>query len=149
MEKVELTNMCMIYDNNGNVLVQERNKNWKGIAFPGGHVDKGESLVASTIREIFEETGLTISNLELCGIKNWYDHDKDYRYMVFLYKTNQFKGELTEFCNEGRNFWMPFNKLKKTQLSSSFDVSIDVIYGSEATELFYEYIENQWVKKVY
>ena len=72
MEKVEFTNMCMIYDDSGNVLVQERTKSWKGIAFPGGHVDIGESFVESTIREIKEETNLDISDLELCGIKIWY-----------------------------------------------------------------------------
>lgn len=33
-EKIELTNMCMIYDNDGNVVVQEKlNKNWGGITF--------------------------------------------------------------------------------------------------------------------
>lgn len=30
-----LTNMCMIYDNEGNILVQKRiNPNWPGICFP-------------------------------------------------------------------------------------------------------------------
>lgn len=32
-----LTNMCMIQDVlTGKVLVQKRQKNWKGYAFPGG-----------------------------------------------------------------------------------------------------------------
>ncbi len=36
-EKVELTNMCMVYDNDGNILVQDRvQKDWSGITFPGG-----------------------------------------------------------------------------------------------------------------
>lgn len=31
-EKIEFTNMCMIYDNDGNVVVQEKvNKKWGGI----------------------------------------------------------------------------------------------------------------------
>ena len=54
-EKIELTNMCMIYDNDGNVVVQEKlNKNWGGITFPGGHVETGESFVDSVIREVKE-----------------------------------------------------------------------------------------------
>ena len=38
--KIILTNMCMVYDNNGNILVQDRvSKDWPGINFPGGHVE--------------------------------------------------------------------------------------------------------------
>lgn len=66
-----LTNMCMVYDN-GNILVQDRlNKNWPGVTFPGGHVENGESFAQSVIREVYEETGLTIEHPVLCGIKSW------------------------------------------------------------------------------
>ena len=42
-ETVVLTNMCMIYDHEGNVLVQDRlDPNWPGVTFPGGHVEAGE-----------------------------------------------------------------------------------------------------------
>ena len=62
-EMVELTNMCMVEDGRGNVLVQNRlDPNWSGIVYPGGHVDAGESITASVIREIREETGLTIEH---------------------------------------------------------------------------------------
>ena len=58
-ETVELTNMCMVEDGKGNVLVQNRlGPNWSGIVYPGGHVEAGESITASVIREIREETGL-------------------------------------------------------------------------------------------
>ena len=87
---VELTNMCMIYDDKGNVLVEEKLvQNSKGLIFPGGHVESNESVVDSMIREIQEETGLTISNLQFCGIKDWIEFDGS-RYMVFLYKTNTY-----------------------------------------------------------
>ncbi len=72
-EAVVLTNMCMI-TNGSKILVQERkDSNWPGIVFPGGHVEQGESIVASVIREVEEETGLTILDLELCGVQNWTD----------------------------------------------------------------------------
>ncbi len=92
-ETVIITNMCMVY-NNGKVLVQDRvDSNWKGITFPGGHVDKGESFTDAVIREVFEETGLTISAPQLCGIKDWPEEDGS-RYIVLFYKTDKFVGEL-------------------------------------------------------
>ena len=67
-EKVILTNMCMVYDNKGNILVQERvNKDWPGITFPGGHVEPRESFVRSVIREVREETGLTVETTPETG----------------------------------------------------------------------------------
>src|SRR5699024_11910600 len=35
---------------------------WSGAALPGGHIEPHESLVESVIREIKEETGLTIKH---------------------------------------------------------------------------------------
>lgn len=81
----------MVYDQNGNVLVEKKilPNGSTGLIFPGGHVEHQESVVGSMIREMYEETGLTISNLEFCGIKEWIEFDGS-RYMVFLYKTSSF-----------------------------------------------------------
>lgn len=68
-EQAIFTNMCMIENEKGQILIQDRQKaNWPGVTFPGGHVEKGESFCASVIREVKEETGLVISNPVLCGI---------------------------------------------------------------------------------
>ena len=75
-ETVTLTNMCMVYDDAGNVLVQDKvDKKWSGLTFPGGHIEKGESFVDSVIREVFEETGLTIEKPRICGTKDWLRDD--------------------------------------------------------------------------
>ena len=72
-EVVTLTNMCMIYDDDGNVLVQDKiDPDWKGITFPGGHVEKGESFVDSVIREIKEELGIDIKVKKLMYKLNTY-----------------------------------------------------------------------------
>ena len=61
-QKVILTNMCMIFDGT-KLLVQEKvGKGFNGITCPGGHVEPGEPIVDSVIREIKEETGLTIKS---------------------------------------------------------------------------------------
>jgi len=82
-EEAELTNMCMISDGKGNVLVQNKvnNPNWSGWNFPGGHVEKGEYVTPSVIREMKEETGLTIENPRLCGIKEFHKLKDGKRYI--------------------------------------------------------------------
>lgn len=104
-EKAIFTNMCMIYDDDGNILIQDRlNKNWPGVTFPGGHVELMESFHDSVIREIKEETGLTIRHPQLCGIKQ-FQTDQNERYIVLFYKTNEFQGELKS-SREGEVFWI-------------------------------------------
>ena len=62
--ETELCNMCMITDSLGRVLVQDRlpkpTNPWSGLTFPGGHVEPGEPVVASVIREVPGETALTV-----------------------------------------------------------------------------------------
>ena len=91
-EPVELMNMCVLR-RGSKVLVQDRtDPNWPGVAFPGGHVEKGESFTDSVIREVQEETGLTISSPRLCGIKDWCEDGV--RHVVLLYRAEQFTGML-------------------------------------------------------
>lgn len=98
--------MCIIYDDQGNVLVEKKLvQNSKGLIILGGHVENNKSVVDSMIQEIQEETGLTISNLKFCGIKDWIEFDGS-RYMVFLYKTNVFSGKI-QSSSEGDIFWIP------------------------------------------
>lgn len=134
---VELTNLCMVYDDDGNVLVEEKvGKNYRGLIFPGGHVELGEAFNDSVIREIKEETGLTISNLEFCGIKDWVEFDGS-RYMVFLYKTNQFSGDIIS-SNEGKVFWMPLEKLRKAENKLwHMDQMLELFCGNTYSELYF------------
>ena len=107
MPNIELTTQVMIQNPaTGEVLVQDRLLSWKGLAFPGGHVDRGESIYGCAVREIREETGLTIANLQSCGMIHWHNIETGDRYFVFLYKTSDYAGELIPEMEEGRHFWM-------------------------------------------
>ena len=66
----------MVYDNQGNILVQDRlDPDWPGVTFPGGHVEPGESFTKAVIREVWEETGLIIEHPRLCGLKQFPEED--------------------------------------------------------------------------
>ena len=139
---VELTNMCMIYDDQGNVLVEEKLvHNSKGLIFPGGHVESNESVAESMIREIKEETGLTISDLQFCGIKDWIEFDGS-RYMVFLYKTNTYSGSI-QSSSEGKIFWMPLEELKAKETLWHLDMMLEIFEGNGVSELYFNRNENK------
>ena len=70
-ENVELTVLCLIHKDNRYLLQDRIKEDWKGLTLPGGHIEKGESIVDAVIREMKEETGLTIHNPKLCGVKQF------------------------------------------------------------------------------
>ena len=132
----ELTNMIMIENpENGEVIVQKRVKYWKGITFPGGHIEKRESYVNSVIREAKEETGLDIFNPELCGIVHWCHNDTDKRYFVLLFKTTEYSGTLLDKTEEGEVFWATKESLESLELSPNFDKYLKV-FLSDKIEAF-------------
>jgi len=141
----ELTNMCMVYEGS-RVLVQERRPEhgWPGVTFPGGHVEPGESITQSVIREVFEETGLTIAHPKLCGVKNWMEDDGS-RYIVFLYKCDEFSGELKS-SEEGKVFWAERNDLPSMNLSSGMEETFQPFFREDISELSYyrEDPNNDW-----
>ena len=139
-ELTKLTNMCMVSDGNGNVLVQNRNDpNWSGLSFPGGHVEPGESFVESVIREVKEETGLTVENPALCGVKQFQTLD-GIRYIVFLFKADTFSGQLTG-SSEGDVMWIPLKDWKSYRWIPDFADILKIYQDDRINELFYERID--------
>ena len=146
-EQAIFTNLCMVYDHDGNILVQDRkDPSWPGLCFPGGHVELGESFVESVIREVWEETGLAIENPKLCGTKQFQTR-KGERYVVFFYKTDRFSGNLKS-SDEGEVFWIPRTDLHKYTLCDDFPDMVRVFEEDDLSE-FYYYTENgDWKLKL-
>ena len=130
------TNMCMIEDDQGRVLVQKRlDPTWPGISFPGGHVEPGESFVEAVIREVKEETGLTICHPRMVGVKQWQRKDGS-RYVVLLFRTAEFTGELQD-SEEGPVFWIHTAELFKQELAPGFAETVQVFVDDKITEHYY------------
>lgn len=142
-ELAEFCVLCMLSDGNGNVLVQDRNDpGWPGVCFPGGHVEKGESFTAAAIREVREETGLTMENPRLCGVKQ-FQNRHDARYVVFFYKADRFHGILTS-SDEGEVFWVSKDKLQEYPLVEDFMDMFRVMESPDLSEFYYYKLEDTW-----
>jgi 8-oxo-dGTP diphosphatase len=124
------------------ILLQNRVKtDWRGYCFPGGHVEPGESIVDSVIREMQEETGLTVRNPKLCGIKQ-FPIDGG-RYLVFLFKTDEFAGELSS-SEEGRVEWIHRKDLPNIAAVSDFMDMLKVFDRDDLTEFQYVVNADAW-----
>lgn len=138
-EKAIFVNMCMITHEDKVLVIDRQKPDWPGVTFPGGHVEQGESFVEAVIREVQEETGLTIEDPVLCGTKQ-FQTDSDARYVVLFYKASRFSGEL-KASDEGEVFWIHRKDLGKYPLSMDMEAMVQVM-ESETLSEFYYYQEN-------
>lgn len=140
-EKVELTNLCLIR-RGSDILLQDRVKDdWRGLALPGGHVEPGESIVDSVIREMKEETGLTIRDPKLRGLKQF--PIEGGRYLVFLFEALEFDGQLHE-SEEGAVRWYPRDQVKDLPTVDDLEELICVIEREELSEFIYLPRDGGW-----
>lgn len=140
-ENVELTALCLIYQGDRYLLQDRIKEDWRGMTLPGGHIEPNESITDAVIREMKEETGLTIHKPKLCGVKQF--PIENGRYIVFLFKTDQFEGEIVS-SDEGKMLWVSKNDLTNYNLVPDFDSLIEVMLSDELTEFQYVVKNDVW-----
>ncbi len=129
------------------VLDKVKKYGWEGLTFPGGHVEKVESITESVIREAKEETNLDIENIKYVGMISWYDIDNNDRIVGFLYETDDFSGELIKENIEGTLEFIDYEELKNMDGHSDSMGEIFAIYDGEYSEIVLYYEDNKCVKK--
>jgi len=134
-ERVELTCLVMLTGPDGRMLLEDRlDPEWGGVCFPGGHVEPGESFVRAAIREMREETGLTVKDPVLCGIKQ-FPIDGG-RYIVLFFRSYEYSGTLQE-SPEGPVFWARPRELEGRRLSNNFKEMLSVFTDPEKSEMIW------------
>lgn len=103
-----LTTLCYIEKEDSYLMLHRIKKEkdinkdkWIGV---GGHFEAGESPEECLLREVYEETGLTLVSWRLRGIITFSTDVYETEYM-FLYTADRYTGSLTE-CNEGTLEWV-------------------------------------------
>ena len=113
-----LTTLCYI-EKDGCYLMLHRisKKNdinrdkWIGV---GGHFEGGESPEECLLREVKEETGLTLTDYRFRGIVTFVSDDDPPEYMC-LYTATGFYGDMIS-CDEGTLEWVPFSRISELNL---------------------------------
>ena len=150
------TTLCYIQKENSFLLLYRNKKKqdpnackWIGI---GGHIEEGETPDQCIVREVKEETGLTLTYYYSCGIVHfksemWEDED------MYLYLADGYEGELIEECDEGElrfvekseipalPMWEGDTYFLKALLEGRRDINMTLIYkgkgdGEHLEEVF-------------
>lgn len=119
---------------------------WCGLTFPGGHVETGESVTASAIREIREEAGLTVSRLRMCGIVEWEvpanhtrqtstDDIPGSKYIVSMFRTSAFSGELKSSA-EGWMEWMTLEEMRSGRMAPHMEEYLRVLLEDDVPQAY-------------
>ena len=110
---MKMTTLCYI-EQDEKFLMLHRNKGkddpndgkWIGV---GGHMEKGESPEECLLREVFEETGLSLTKYQFRGLITFISDEAE-REEMCLFTANEFEGELHD-CEEGELAWVPKEKV--------------------------------------
>ena len=118
MGKSPMTTLCYIEKDDSYLMLHRVSKKndvnkdkWIGV---GGHFEEGESPDECLMREVYEETGLTLTSHRFRGIVTFSQEGYGTEYMC-LYTADGFEGELSD-CDEGCLEWVPKKDIPKLNL---------------------------------
>ncbi|MBE5894235.1 MAG: 8-oxo-dGTP diphosphatase [Lachnospiraceae bacterium] len=143
--KTVLTTLCYI-ERDGKYLMLHRNKKendinegkWIGV---GGKFEFGETPEECMVREVMEETGLTVNAYTYRGLVTFVQEGVECEYM-HLFTVEEYTGEPTE-CEEGTLAWVEKEKVLELPLwegdriflrylwEGRTDIALKLIYRGE------------------
>lgn len=133
---MKLTTLCYIEKNDSYLMLHrikkendENHDKWIGV---GGKFEAGESPEDCLLREVKEETGLTLKSYKLRGIVTFVSDEWGTEYM-HLFTSDDYEGEI-HTCDEGELVWVPKNKIEELKLWEGDKVFLHLL--DESREFF-------------
>ena len=131
--KSQLTTICYIKKNDSYLMLHRVKKEndinrdkWIGV---GGHFEHGESPEDCLLREVKEETGLTLNSWSFRGIITFFYNNESAEYMC-LYDSDDFSGQIKE-CDEGVLEWIKISDLLKLELWEGDKIFLKLLQDNE------------------
>lgn len=132
--KVIPRTLIFVFNDKKQVLLIKGSPNkklWSGLFNGiGGHIEAGEDIFESALRELAEETGLSRIPLNFCG-QIMINAKIDLGVSVFLFR-GQYNGESVSFSEEGEIAWVGLNALENVPVVEDLHVLIPRIYRFKA-----------------
>jgi 8-oxo-dGTP diphosphatase len=136
-----LATLCYIKHNSSTLMVHRNKKpndihegKWNGL---GGKFEVGETPEECVIREVLEESGLSIQNPRYCGLL-LFTNFKGNDWYVFVFTAGEFTGELID-SPEGRLEWILDEKLLDLNLWESDHIFFQWIDAGKLFSAKFEY----------
>lgn len=109
MGEIKIGVGTVIYQNGKILLGYRLSKHGHGFwAFPGGHVEMGETPEEAAIRETLEETALTIRTVEKLAFTNDF-YENGTQYITLFFKAISWTGEVENLEPEKCERWEWFS----------------------------------------
>ena len=145
------TTLCYIENNNQYLMLHRTKKpndinegKWIGV---GGHVERDESPEECLVREVREETGLTLTAYKFRGLVTFVNNKCESELMC-VFTADGYTGELIT-CNEGELRWVDKTQVPNLPTWEGDRVFLDLLLSNE--ERFFsiklQYEGDQLVKK--
>ena len=125
-----LTTLCYIEKDDCYLMLHRISKKndinkdkWIGV---GGHFEANESPEECLLREVKEETGLTLTSYRFRGIVTFLTDELEVAEYMHLFTADGYIGELTP-CDEGTLEWVPKNKLSQLNLWEGDNIFLQLL----------------------
>ena len=142
--KVALYTMCLVRDGDRVLLINRpSHKGFPGWIGPGGKVEFPESLTEVAIREVWEETGLSVGGLIYKGLDEFVDPKQNFRYMVFNYVATSFEGELLQNPPEGELEWVSIKEAAHYPMQPWFRRRFPLFFEEGTFEIYEIYDQEE------
>jgi 8-oxo-dGTP diphosphatase len=145
---MKLATLCYVMTNDKTLMLYRNKKEndyhegkWNGL---GGKFEPGETPEECAIREIYEESGLIVTDPKMKGLITFPMFDEVEDWYVFLFVFKKFEGKLID-SPEGTLEWIPNDKLVDLNLWDGDKIFIPWLFEDKCFSAKFVYEKGKYI----